>query len=796
MASKPEVVKYRNPISIDSEWKHGVPDPYILRYNGKYYLYCSGDYEVTGIKAWSSENLITWKYEGVVCDEDITVTSWGAEVVYWNGWFYLYAVKGGSPVYVLKSNSPVGPFIVASEDLGFSNDESVFIDDDGKWYFTNASGMGIMGYEMKDPTTVGDGTQLNAYLNNWTEGPYILKRNDIYYLTYTGNHWLSNGYRVAYATAKDSPIGEYTPAENNPLLISTKPGFSGLGHSATVLGPDMDSYYLSYHNLSHVADDGTVVRKFNIDRLAFNGTRMSLLGPTSFESSAPKRPDFYTWIRDEGTGSRWRKTSGVMGNMLVGKVKTEEEYTAEFNFSLTNENVNKDASIGGVFSYKDKGNYHCAIVDKETLALNVYLVKDNKPYKLQRAELPSDLDLSRLHVIRVENKRSECKIFFDNMLKMHLESGAGAGNIGYSYRNVAPLFEYTAFSNDAGGSSDFNAIKPVPGKIEALHYIKGKNTGYYFADADADAAAADRFKDTAHIKEREGGFWSVALHTRGEWLSYCINVEESGYFGIDLVLDDSNPKTDIQFIVDDKEPTILSIPKQNFKNSNGWVRVRTGMIYLEKGEHNFKMQLASGKLEFSQIELYKADPGNISIENSLTQGIADEWESMGINSWISDEKGLRALKGDDARLFLGDEFWLDYAVELDLVFDNEESLFGGGIVIRSMNESYFEEQVHESLMGYGIYLDSASVTFSKLNYGIQEGITHKMRFTPGDTYHIKVSARGGKFLVFVNDMERPVLEYNDQNAYMHGRVGLWSDKAAICFKNLKIYSPPEGKANK
>ncbi|MFQ7078012.1 MAG: hypothetical protein ACLRSW_08775 [Christensenellaceae bacterium] len=33
------------------------------------------------------------------------------------------------------------------------------------------------------------------------EGSYILKRDGIYYLTYTGNHVASDEYRIAYSTA-------------------------------------------------------------------------------------------------------------------------------------------------------------------------------------------------------------------------------------------------------------------------------------------------------------------------------------------------------------------------------------------------------------------------------------------------------------------------------------------------------------------------------------------------------------------------------------------------------------------
>ena len=49
----------------------------------------------------------------------------------------------------------------------------------------------------------------------WIEGPWVIKRNGIYYLEYSasGTQWKS--YAEGYYTAT-SPLGPYTYAENNP----------------------------------------------------------------------------------------------------------------------------------------------------------------------------------------------------------------------------------------------------------------------------------------------------------------------------------------------------------------------------------------------------------------------------------------------------------------------------------------------------------------------------------------------------------------------------------------------------
>jgi len=55
------------------------------------------------------------------------------------------------------------------------------------------------------PATIGKTQDLeNANLHHWIEGPGIFRRGDYSYLTYTGNHVISKGYRVAYSYAPSS----------------------------------------------------------------------------------------------------------------------------------------------------------------------------------------------------------------------------------------------------------------------------------------------------------------------------------------------------------------------------------------------------------------------------------------------------------------------------------------------------------------------------------------------------------------------------------------------------------------
>jgi len=51
----------------------------------------------------------------------------------------------------------------------------------------------------------------------WTEGSYIFKHKDTYYMLYSANYFGGQYYAVGYATSKN-PLGPFSKAENNPVL--------------------------------------------------------------------------------------------------------------------------------------------------------------------------------------------------------------------------------------------------------------------------------------------------------------------------------------------------------------------------------------------------------------------------------------------------------------------------------------------------------------------------------------------------------------------------------------------------
>ena len=120
-----------------------IRDPYILRYDGSYYLYgtrsetCWG--EASGFDCYVSPDRENW--EGPVeifrRPEGFFATNsyWAPECYAYRGSFYLLTTFGGDGIkkgiYLLRSDSPEGPFALFSDRL--TPPESACID--GTLYF-------------------------------------------------------------------------------------------------------------------------------------------------------------------------------------------------------------------------------------------------------------------------------------------------------------------------------------------------------------------------------------------------------------------------------------------------------------------------------------------------------------------------------------------------------------------------------------------------------------------------------------------------------------------------------------
>jgi xylan 1,4-beta-xylosidase len=738
---------YQNPFGLDQEWEdYGIGDPYVLRFDGKYYLYCSTKDRRVGVKAWSSDDLVNWHYEGLVTEEAISEGAYAPEVIYWNGAFYMYTSPAGKGHYVLQSDKPTGPFVKKTDNLGFTIDGSVFIDDDEQWYFTHAKLNGIMASLMKDPYTIEPGKQLNASLGHWTEGSMIIKRNERYFITYTGNHVFSRGYRVNYGVNHESPVGTYKIPENNPILISTANDFNGLGHSATVMGPDLDSYYMVYHNLVGRSAEGPPVRKLNLDRLVFNGDKMSILGPThGSPQEAPKMPAFHDVPGALPSADKWEQVSQVGGTeTLLSRAATDNLYTAEYNFRLVDAKSGGQASsFDAVFAYGNADNYRLTRVNGATMELSLIDRVNGVEMVVATKPLPKGTDLMKLHTIRIESSLSGTMLYWDGLLKIEQTAMSGkAGRIGYAWpQGAKPDLHYTAFANEANGSSDIKVLKPLPGILEAVHGFK----------AGSPVIQSGLTPD---------GSDAVVLSKKEDGLSFPVNVREDGRYLLSVNAAKTSAGSTV-VIESNGSTKSIKLDASLFADDAAWTKVPLGEFELKAGTQWLSLHGSKGEVTIRYVEASRT-------------------------AAVPEQTVIKPTAVGLVNRFGGDAGWTDYSVSFDVTLKATTS-DEVGVLLRTTNESDFKDQVKDAFMGYTLGFLNDKVVLRRVSYeNSVEATSGALAFKPGQTRHISVKLKGASIEVFSDDSDKPILTWKDPNAFLLGRVGLRGVSTAWTISPLTV----------
>jgi len=178
-------------------------DPAPLVYNDTVFLYTSHDEDdAMGFKMqnwllYYSNDMVNWTEYGAVASlKDFAWVpydngAWAVQCVERNGKFYLYCpMPGGVGIGVLVADTPYGPFrdpiggpLIRNSDHDI--DPTVLIDDDGQAYMywgnpkvyyvrLNEDMISYSGEIIQDPTTPA----------NYQEGPWVWKRNGLYYMAY------------------------------------------------------------------------------------------------------------------------------------------------------------------------------------------------------------------------------------------------------------------------------------------------------------------------------------------------------------------------------------------------------------------------------------------------------------------------------------------------------------------------------------------------------------------------------------------------------------------------------------
>jgi beta-xylosidase len=121
----------------------------------------------------------------------------------------------------------------------------------------------------------------------WTEGSFLFKKNNVYYMMYSANYYAGKNYAVGYATG-NNPLGPFTKAENNPVLqknVAQGGEVTGTGHNMVLFSEDSSKMYCVYHGRTKASGQNRVVF---IDEMQIEKDgKLVVNGPSTTEKPLP-----------------------------------------------------------------------------------------------------------------------------------------------------------------------------------------------------------------------------------------------------------------------------------------------------------------------------------------------------------------------------------------------------------------------------------------------------------------------------------------------------------------------------
>ena len=253
-----------------------LADPTIFEYKGTYYLYgTKGNSAIKGegFLVYTSTDLKTWSKPAGATDGFAFKKGdgygdkgfWAPQIFEQRGRFYM-AYTANEEIAIATADSPLGPFkndgkAIASDVRQI--DPFIFFDN-GKAYMYHVrldKGNRIFVAEMEDdlmamkPATLKECITATLPWEDtekvaWTvtEGPTVIKKDNLYYLIYSANDFRNKDYAVGYATAA-TPYGpwkkSYTPFISSQLLK-----FPGTGHGDIFYDKKGNMYYVFHTHFS------------------------------------------------------------------------------------------------------------------------------------------------------------------------------------------------------------------------------------------------------------------------------------------------------------------------------------------------------------------------------------------------------------------------------------------------------------------------------------------------------------------------------------------------------------------
>ncbi len=490
---------YANPVLTSPA---GVADPFILKWNGEYYLYATGD----PIMAYHSRDLVHWDTIGGVLRSNPTPGAWNQgdvwapEVLYRNGTFYLYYTASkvsrdwrvgeyARRVGVAVAESPRGPFVDSGRPVTpyWTIDGDVFRDPDGphageEWLFASYldearwHGAGITADRLTAPDRVAgapakvtqgseawedkDGDPNNGSLRYTNEAPTVFKRRGRYYMMYSGGSWDLPTYALAYAWSDSLPAGGLQgPGWHKvvPPILRSTPFVDAPGHNTLTLAPNNVADATAYH-ARVVPFVGPGDRQTFIDRVYWNGDRPYMDQPTTATLPPPDRPLFgdifdradgplgESWVVRGGT---WRVAGEAAHASADALALPRVDRRLTYLVMEANVRLPGPAGAGGAgiaLVYVEPRTRLDIWLDRGRRSLVTGGEVRGRPLPEQATPLPADFRFDRWHQLLLTKNAGSLRVALDGVRVQERQDAAGIASVALATRGSAAAFDGVALT--------------------------------------------------------------------------------------------------------------------------------------------------------------------------------------------------------------------------------------------------------------------------------------------------------------------------------------------------------------
>jgi len=238
-----------------------MADPSVVELDGTFYCNATTDGMGEGLSSsglpvmWKSKDFVNWSFKGSIFAGNFDAKYWApSSLVRKGGRYYLFPTLDNR-ITAVVSDSPDGPFrTLDGKDItktsawrpfpikvGNPIDAEVLLDDDGAAYMVwSQRGIGKLKADFSD----FDGEQrlIQTKRDGYSEGPFLFKRNGVYYYLYTLDGY--ENYKYAYMMSRTSPMGPWEAPEQDIIAqTDAEKGIFGPGHGCVFHTAESSQWY-------------------------------------------------------------------------------------------------------------------------------------------------------------------------------------------------------------------------------------------------------------------------------------------------------------------------------------------------------------------------------------------------------------------------------------------------------------------------------------------------------------------------------------------------------------------------